>query len=70
MCDDVIQPYIFRSNFFSSVLCCVASPRVSEEDDDMKKMKQVVSPSKSKPKSRGAPIPVSYFPVGSNVSRL
>ncbi|KAI3495645.1 hypothetical protein L1887_37990 [Cichorium endivia] len=46
--------------FFSTVFCCFASPRVSEENDT-KKPKQVVS------KSRGAPIPVSYFPVGSNV---
>ncbi|KAJ0455703.1 hypothetical protein HanIR_Chr15g0754161 [Helianthus annuus] len=52
------------SSFFSAIFCCFAPPRVSEEDN-LKKMKQV-----SKVKSRGAPIPVSYFPVGSNVSRL
>ncbi|KAJ0844763.1 hypothetical protein HanRHA438_Chr15g0706111 [Helianthus annuus] len=54
------------ASFFSKVFCCYAPPRVSEEEEeDQKKPKQV-----SKPKSRGAPIPVSYFPIGSNVSRL
>ncbi|KAI3681223.1 hypothetical protein L6452_36010 [Arctium lappa] len=53
--------------FFSAVFCCFAPPRVSEEDQT-KKVKKVASSSRSK--SCGAPIPVSYFPVGSNISRL
>ncbi|OVA06654.1 hypothetical protein BVC80_8919g26 [Macleaya cordata] len=73
------------SSFFSSAFSCFgsssSSARISNTDhhEDMKiyqsppddkksqKMKTKSEPAKRR---RGAPIPVSYFPINSNLSRL
>nr|DAD42237.1 TPA_asm: hypothetical protein HUJ06_000467 [Nelumbo nucifera] len=62
-----LLPSIFR--------CFVApSSRVSDKiegvDYEQSKSKNLQEKPKSKEKKAGAPIPVSYFPINSNLSRL
>ncbi|GKV30285.1 hypothetical protein SLEP1_g39112 [Rubroshorea leprosula] len=61
-------------SFFSAIFSCFApSSRVSSDDvagGDYKKAKGQSKHISRKSKSRGAPIVVSYFPLGSNLSRL
>ncbi|KAL6328492.1 hypothetical protein AAG906_038686 [Vitis piasezkii] len=61
---------------FSGILSCFllssssSSPRASDDAGVLSPKKPSTVKDKSKSKSSGAPIVVSYFPVNSNLSRL
>ncbi|BAT93026.1 hypothetical protein VIGAN_07191100, partial [Vigna angularis var. angularis] len=62
----------FFSSFFN---CCVSSSssssrKVSDVEDGCESKAPSSEKQKKKPKSKGAPVVMSYFPINSSLSRL